>query len=117
MKRNNNCKLESSIPFTLTNKIASEMGTPTDNNWNQDGLWTDIGKNPRANGCEKNHIILFGNSSNPIIETLEVGFSPRTLIVEKAKRRESDPASSSSLKAERKSDRSSEFVRFIAIVL
>ena len=117
MKRNMNRDIESSIPLVLTNKIESRTGKPRTNNWVKDGLWTDIGKNPRANGWEKNQISLLGISSKLIIETLEVGLNPRIFMDEKAKRRESDPAMTNSFSADKKSARSSEFVGFIAIAL
>ena len=91
------------------------MGTPTDNNWNQDGLWTDIGKNPRANGCEKNQINLLGNSLRLTIDTLAVGFKPSALINENAMMRATAPDKISSLIEESNSFRNSEFVRLNAI--
>ena len=91
------------------------MGTPTDNTWNQDGLWTDIGKNPRANGCEKNQINLWGNSLRLTIDTLAVGFKPSALINENAMMRAAAPDKISSLIEESNSVRNSEFVRLDAI--
>ena len=91
------------------------MGIPTDNNWSQDGLWTDIGKNPRANGCEKNQINLLGNSLRLTIDTLAVGFKPSALINEKAMMRATIPARIISLIEESNSLRNSEFVRLDAI--